>query len=415
MYIPFEFYDNLLSLVSVQCCWIGAAIGAVGSIVGGLLSKKSKNNTNAVNLQIAREQNETNKEIARYNNEYNYKMQQEQNAYNSPEAQMQRYKDAGVNPYMALNNMTAGNQEQQLTASDVQQNQLPSMMDENETLNDTIINSATTFADLALKSQEIKGKKIENDYSEQTIADRVALVKKELDEKGYNNRLLRVNAENAEYQQEQGINDMVLARARAEINQLDAHSAQLNAEKQYKEALIGLTDKQGKQLDKYLNEKFPVEVANLRKQGKVLDEQYFTEKSKQALNYAGVRYNDAQVQQITRLLEYNIAAQDLANQSAALAVEEANETSQERVQGEKRYQASRGYLPNNVSTSGDVTIGASKIKGGIGVNTSYTQYVQPDDKDGKGNKYKANDYERNHGKPKKRMVTDKHGRYLRYE
>lgn len=70
--------------------------------------------TNAANLQIAQDTNKANAEIAQMNNEYNERMlerqiQQEwemwnaQNEYNTPQAQMQRQREAGVNPYVAAN------------------------------------------------------------------------------------------------------------------------------------------------------------------------------------------------------------------------------------------------------------------------------------------------------------------------
>ena len=113
----------------------GAAIGAAtDAAVAGMQTSASiinTNNTNKANLQIAQETNKTNaanvaatnqanKDIAQMSNEHNEAMlnkqiQQEwdmwnaENEYNSPAAQMQRYKDAGVNPYMALGNVSSGN------------------------------------------------------------------------------------------------------------------------------------------------------------------------------------------------------------------------------------------------------------------------------------------------------------------
>lgn len=113
----------------------GAAIGAAtDTAVAGMQTSASiinTNNTNKANLQIAQETNKTNaanvaatnqanKDIAQMANEHNEAMlnkqiQQEwdmwnaENDYNSPAAQMQRYADAGVNPYMALGNVSSGN------------------------------------------------------------------------------------------------------------------------------------------------------------------------------------------------------------------------------------------------------------------------------------------------------------------
>lgn len=75
--------------------------------------------TNQANLQIAQDTNKMNFEIAHMGNEYNEKMlerqiQQEwdmwnaQNEYNSLSSQMQRARDAGINPYVATGLMSAG-------------------------------------------------------------------------------------------------------------------------------------------------------------------------------------------------------------------------------------------------------------------------------------------------------------------
>lgn len=124
----------------------GAAIGAASdAAVAGMQTSASiinTNNTNKANLQIAQETNKTNAanvaatnkanaenvaatnqaniDIAQMSNEHNEAMlnkqiQQEwdmwnaENEYNSPAAQMQRFKDAGVNPYMAMGNVSSGN------------------------------------------------------------------------------------------------------------------------------------------------------------------------------------------------------------------------------------------------------------------------------------------------------------------
>ena len=75
--------------------------------------------TNQANLQIAQDTNKMNFDIAQMGNEYNEKMlerqiQQEwdmwnaQNEYNSLGAQMDRAREAGINPYVATGLMSAG-------------------------------------------------------------------------------------------------------------------------------------------------------------------------------------------------------------------------------------------------------------------------------------------------------------------
>lgn len=123
----------------------GAAIGAAGDVGATAMqtnaSIKNTNATNQTNLQIAQDTNKTNAQnvaatnqanlqiakdtnkmnfdIAQMGNEYNQKMlerqiQQEwdmwnaQNEYNSLGSQMERARDAGINPYVATGLMSAG-------------------------------------------------------------------------------------------------------------------------------------------------------------------------------------------------------------------------------------------------------------------------------------------------------------------
>lgn len=75
--------------------WIGAAIGAIGSLVGGLAST-SMNNTAAANLDSA-------------NRRWQETQWDKANEYNSPINQVQRYRDAGLNPALMTGQISSGN------------------------------------------------------------------------------------------------------------------------------------------------------------------------------------------------------------------------------------------------------------------------------------------------------------------
>lgn len=87
------------------------------SALNGYLNYQSTKQANAANLQAVRETNQTNKEIAAANNEWSLNAMREQNAfnsqqaidvfnmeneYNTPAMQMQRLRNAGINPAIAL-------------------------------------------------------------------------------------------------------------------------------------------------------------------------------------------------------------------------------------------------------------------------------------------------------------------------
>lgn len=105
-----------------------AAISAGSSLLGGLFGKKSNDNTNQTNLQIARETNAANAEQLRqqqafqrsmWQDEMNWNLAQwyRQNEYNDPKAMLQRFANAGINPYFALGNMSASTASQLQTSS----------------------------------------------------------------------------------------------------------------------------------------------------------------------------------------------------------------------------------------------------------------------------------------------------------
>lgn len=88
--------------------------GFVGSLVGGLLGLGAAESSGSSAVEAQRLANESNERIAREQRDWSERMIDEQNRYNSPVAQKERYLDAGINPYMAMQSgsLTSGNQSQ---------------------------------------------------------------------------------------------------------------------------------------------------------------------------------------------------------------------------------------------------------------------------------------------------------------
>lgn len=163
----------------------GAAIGAASdAAVAGMQTSASiinTNNTNKTNLDIAQQTNQANKDIAQMANEHNEAMlnkqiQQEwdmwnaENEYNSPTAQMQRYADAGVNPYMAVGNVSSGNASSMSSPSAqpaaVPQMQGATMMPADMSGLSGLRGIASRFVELMQAKEDIKGKQLENQGKE---------------------------------------------------------------------------------------------------------------------------------------------------------------------------------------------------------------------------------------------------------
>lgn len=113
--------------------------------------------------------------------QYNKDMQDAQNKYNLPTAQRQRYEDAGINPYLALSNITSGSQQSVMSAPQAPVNNPPQLDVP------SLVNAITQFqvgmSQAALLRSQTKNQDIKNTY-ENKLLD--AMVKKYLSEKGLN-------------------------------------------------------------------------------------------------------------------------------------------------------------------------------------------------------------------------------------
>lgn len=64
--------------------------------------------TNKANKEMNAQNNQTQIDLWNQQKEYDYKMWQENNAYNAPSSQVERLKAAGINPALALSNISSG-------------------------------------------------------------------------------------------------------------------------------------------------------------------------------------------------------------------------------------------------------------------------------------------------------------------
>lgn len=102
LYIVEQTPEIIISIAPLAILGIGAAIAGiatgVGTIVGSNRAAKSQAATNRANAAMAHSQNR-----------WNLEQWQRENEYNSPEQQMQRLKQAGLNPNLAYANGTVQN------------------------------------------------------------------------------------------------------------------------------------------------------------------------------------------------------------------------------------------------------------------------------------------------------------------
>lgn len=87
---------------------IGSILGGIGNIAGGILGYKGQKDANKTNLQIADQTNKTNIDLANQAREHDVAMWNRQNEYNTPQMQMQRLQEAGLNPNLVYDSAGSG-------------------------------------------------------------------------------------------------------------------------------------------------------------------------------------------------------------------------------------------------------------------------------------------------------------------
>ncbi|QCS35936.1 minor capsid protein [Capybara microvirus Cap1_SP_52] len=90
----------------------GGIIGGIANLIGSGATAannlKMQRETNETNLQINRETNQANRELAESQNQWNIEQWQRENEYNNASNQVKRFRDAGINPYLAMQGQSAG-------------------------------------------------------------------------------------------------------------------------------------------------------------------------------------------------------------------------------------------------------------------------------------------------------------------
>ena len=100
---------------------ISGASSLLGGFLGGKSNQSAVDKANATNIQIARETNQQQYQMFQEQNAFNERMYNQMQSYNTPAAQMQRYQDAGINPYIAAGNVQTGNVQSSLQSAQAPQ------------------------------------------------------------------------------------------------------------------------------------------------------------------------------------------------------------------------------------------------------------------------------------------------------
>lgn len=146
-------------------------ISAAGSLAGGAIGAFAQSSANKTQMKMFHEQMQFNRDMIR-----------EQNAYNTPAAQRARYEEAGINPYLALGNISSGSQQSTMQAPNAPQiapiTQFgESLQAASQNTIRNLIDLSQAQADIQLKETNNRILKIEEMYKEKEFLAKIGLMK----------------------------------------------------------------------------------------------------------------------------------------------------------------------------------------------------------------------------------------------
>ena len=253
--------------------WVAPAIAAGGSILGNLFgggaTVKAQKLANDTNLQINREANQNQYQMFQEQNSFNERMWHQMNEYNTPAAQMQRFTDAGINPYIAAGDVQTGNAQSALQSAPAPQQHVASVMPASG-MGDAIRDSASQvstiigqYAQNALALAQAKKTDAEASWIDRLNSAQLGKVGAETLNLHNQNSLLGLD-----YQLRSDtlgnyikLSDLSVANAQKTNEQLDAVTTGVRIENALKSVNLGIQSKYGEQmfkatLAKVLAEKF---------------------------------------------------------------------------------------------------------------------------------------------------------------
>lgn len=147
-----------------------SAWSAIAAGIGGAFGFASNQSANKANLRIARETNASQERMFNQQLDWNLAQWERNNEYNTPTAQMQRYRDAGLNPYLMMNGGAAGSGNSSAPASGVNPpQQHTATMQPDTSIKDSLMkmaefdyNKRVSDAQALNLEEDAKGKHIDN-------------------------------------------------------------------------------------------------------------------------------------------------------------------------------------------------------------------------------------------------------------
>lgn len=166
--------------MSINALVGSSLVSGAANLFGGIFGASSADKAAKSQLQAVRETNALNKELAFQQNEWNLQQWNRQNAYNDPSAQMSRLRAAGINPYFALGSVNSGNAEGTLSSADLANQQpvtSPLQGQSGQIFGNALSQAAqfgtTAFYDNQIKAEQAKNLQLKNAFDAQSLVERV--------------------------------------------------------------------------------------------------------------------------------------------------------------------------------------------------------------------------------------------------
>ena len=251
---------------AVAAALIGGGASVLGSLLGGVTRSSAQRSANRTNLQIARETNQQNWDMMTYQNQWNEAQNEKMLAYNTPDQQMKRYGEAGINPYLAASQIVPGNQQSQLTSAQAPAMQAAQVQPVTG-MADAIQNSISSAADSMLKIAQARD--INMDSELKRLAFSSDLEGRVWRNKGeeYNYKL---NKQRFDYNVQMQPLDLMLKQL--SIDQVSAQTKNVEQQTKLLEVQTKLADFDLGFKNKHAEEQFKAELANIISQTNLNDE-----------------------------------------------------------------------------------------------------------------------------------------------
>lgn len=251
--------------------------------------------TNKANKEMNAQNNQTQIDLWNQQKEYDYKMWQENNAYNAPSAQVDRLKAAGINPALALSNISTGESQSSAGGQSIPQTNAATFENPANEVNMKVQNLALIgkqLSDISKQFEETRSLQMQNNWQNVEKSAAVASILKDnklkdeaVENASLANRLFR-DTYSAKVQQE-------------EENANIAWRTGLNLAAQG--SLLELQKDSADYYNKHLQ---PQELNNLKAQyGSIVANSFATvldAKTRAALAKSQIKLNDSQIDAITQ-------------------------------------------------------------------------------------------------------------------